>query len=92
MAKARKTIEVSNLLAMANNYLLNSKDDLSGERLGVANYITSVLIQTDNYKGFKYLDAKDMESSFLGKSIGIIFDESGNTEHVYPDKSRVRFY
>jgi len=52
---ARKTIAVRKLLDMANHYLEQSPEKYRAERLGVASFITDILLKTDNYSGFRYL-------------------------------------
>jgi len=39
----RKTLEVATLLTMANNYLKNSEDEKTRERLVIADFIDSIL-------------------------------------------------
>lgn len=94
MARTRKraTIPASEVLRLGNSYLLHSADKLAGERRGVACLLETVLLATGNYKGFRCLDADDMKKSEMGKSIGIIFDESAERKHQYPDDSRRSYY
>jgi hypothetical protein len=51
----RKTIEVEKVKKWSNNFLMNSPDEMTGERFGITTLIESVLMDTDNYKGFGYL-------------------------------------
>lgn len=66
---ARKTIDVETVREMANHFLENSpsaeetSDPVEigqrvGQREATANLLASVLHETGNYKGFRYLDAK----------------------------------
>lgn len=86
----RKTIQVTTLLEMANNYLRNSEDENNRERLVIADYIDSVLHKTDNYGGFAYLTTDDMHNSTEGKSIGVEFTEQNDP--VFHDQSRRRYW
>ena len=51
----RKTIEVEQVKAIANAMLQNSDDDRAEGRVSVAVLLERVLMDTDNYKGFRYL-------------------------------------
>lgn len=86
----RKTIQVTALVEMANNYLRNSEDEKSKERFAIADYIDSVLHKTDNYGGYAYLTIDDMHNSTRGKSIGIEFTEQDDP--VFHDQSRRRYW
>jgi hypothetical protein len=52
----RKTIEVSKVLNMANHFLA-AKNTNADEREAVCSFLESVLFETKNYVGFRYLDA-----------------------------------
>jgi len=55
MAK-RKTIPVVRVKEIANHVLANSTEDFSPEqRLAVAGLLETILMETDNYRGFGYL-------------------------------------
>ena len=87
MSHIRKTIEVAEVVNLANQFLLNSHDDLKAERQGVAHFIENIMHRNGCYAGFGYIYAHHMENSVMGKSVGIIFDEVG-LKHQYPDDSR----
>jgi hypothetical protein len=85
-----KTVKIAALVEKANAFLLNSVDsDIKG-REAIHSLITSVLMDANAYKGFRYLEPVDMSDSLNGKTAGILFSSEGN--HVYPDASRTRFY
>lgn len=86
----RRTIQVTKLVDMANHMLLNSKDELREQRLGMCCFIEQVLHETGRYDGFRYLRSHDMETSEQGKSLGIIFDPV-DLNHQYPDDSRRQY-
>lgn len=88
----RKTIDILMLRDMANDYIRNVKDDMVKEREGVAALLESALHETGNYKGFRYLTRKDMESSMSGYSIGIDYDVEDEFKFVGCDKSRVEYF
>lgn len=55
MAK-RKTIDVARLIDMSNTYLASGNPMISDEmRLAVCSFISSILHETGNYKGFNYI-------------------------------------
>lgn len=86
----RKTLEVITLVSMANNYLKNSEDENTKERLVIADFISSILHKADQYNGFAYLTSDDMANSTNGKSIGIEFTEQNDP--VMHDHSRRRYW
>lgn len=53
---ARKTIEVSKLLN-ATNHFLATKESTPDSRQAVCSFLETVLFETKNYVGFRYLDA-----------------------------------
>lgn len=52
---ARKTINVSTVLKMANSFLA-AENTTADEREGVAAMLEGILFETGNYAGFRYLD------------------------------------
>jgi hypothetical protein len=62
---ARKTIEVGKVLHMANHFLA-AKNTSAEEREGVCVMVESVLMETGNYAGFRYLEAADYPEEFDG--------------------------
>jgi hypothetical protein len=52
---ARKTVNVSFLKQLSNEILANSVSEASEVRNGVIIVLETVLLETDNYKGFRYL-------------------------------------
>jgi hypothetical protein len=55
---SRKTISVEKVKSKANN-LLSNPDVIMEEKLGVITMIESILHETDNYRGFMYLNLDD---------------------------------
>ena len=51
MTAARKTVSVAKLLHMANTYLA-SEGSNRDERLAIDIFISNVLMETGNYRGF----------------------------------------
>jgi hypothetical protein len=87
MSHVRKTVDVAELVNLTNQFLLNSADELRGERQGVASFLEQVLHRCGAYVGFGYLYPHHMKQSALGNTPGIIFDEV-DLNHEYPDDSR----
>lgn len=54
----RKTIPVQGLKIVVNSMLEKSIDEARHERSGMAAVLERVLMDTDNYKGFQYLDSE----------------------------------
>ena len=78
----RKTIDVTVVKNLANTELLNSPDDEVGNRIGIIYMIENILMSTGNYKGFSYLNEKDMLKSTHGTTVGIINGSFENTDHT----------
>jgi len=73
---ARKTISVEKVREMANAFLAN-ENTTADEREGVCALVESVLLETGNYQGFRYLDLK--------------MDEDGNVECLGSGSRRYYF-
>lgn len=54
--------------------------------------LESILQETKNYKGFRYLTKEDMESSFDGTTIGIDQTKQEKDWFVDTDHSRVVYF
>lgn len=59
---ARKTIEVGKILKLANHFLANPNSTL-GEREGICSMLETVLFETDNYCGYRYLDTDEIDGN-----------------------------
>ena len=66
--KARKTIEVSELVDMANKLLaLNQNDIITTDfKEGVCSMLEKALLKTNSYNGFMFLNADDSEAYTFG--------------------------
>jgi len=53
--RVHKTVSVGVLKDRANYFLANSKDEEQFERIAIANFLGTILHETGNYHGFKYL-------------------------------------
>ncbi len=78
----RKTIDVAVVKDLANKELLNSPDNELGNRQGIIYMIENILMASGNYKGFSYLNDKDMLKSTHGTTLGIIDGSFENTDHT----------
>ena len=84
----RKTIDVEFVVEQANAFLRTSANERGDARRAIMTIAETVLHDTGNYRGFRYLRTGDVPE---GHSIGIIFDpDDGN--HEYPDVTRVQYY
>lgn len=60
---ARKTVEVGKILNIANTFLA-AKNTTAQEREAVCALVESVLFETKNYEGFRYLENTFGETEF----------------------------
>ena len=63
----RKTIEVSAMVAWANGHL--ARTDVyadKGFKSGIVTMIERILLDTNNYEGFMFIDNEDSELGTLG--------------------------
>ena len=60
MAKKRKTFKVSELTDMVNHFLANSFYTDPATRKGMMVVLESVLNETGNYKGYRYLSKQEV--------------------------------
>jgi hypothetical protein len=67
MPKGKKTIEVSVMLEWANSHLERTDEFATAEfKAGIATAIERILFNTNNYKGFAFLNNEDSETGTLG--------------------------
>lgn len=86
----RKTIEISYIISKSNEFFLHSADDMELERDALMMFVFDILHETGNYKGFRYLCAKDMAESDNGKSVGIVYLENGDPDFTDSDNTRIK--
>jgi len=100
----RKTFEVEALKNKVNGMLKNLPDEDVAARNALQVLVESVLHESGNYSGFQYLDARDMEDSLHGTTVGI--NQDGNSqignyttaEELYTlrfantDRTRVKYF
>lgn len=86
----RKTIDVQEMKEFANDLLSRRGNTMSKEdvniRLGVTLMIERILMDSGNYKGYRYLCPDDLEE---GVSPGIIYTEDS---HEIVDDTRRRYF
>ena len=87
----RTTYDVAKLKGKINDVLLNSADKEKDARETLTALIESILMETGNYKGFRYLSVKDMEGSQNGISVGVIWDGDKPTWER-ADHTRVHYF
>lgn len=75
--KPRKTVKIQSVVERANKFMLHSRDDQNRERAALHTFIADILHDTGNYRGFNYLDSRDMQQSTLGTTVGINRDSNG---------------
>ncbi len=95
MARVRKTIQIKNIRKRINDFLHDTKDFMKPERESMAMFLESILMDTDNYRGFGYLNKTHMENSTEGTTVGI---ENGDPlenpikRFKGTDSSRVQYF
>jgi len=85
-----KTIKLSDLICIVNDFNLNSADELKVAREHMSNMLSTLLMDNNVYNGFTYLDQDQMKKSKQGTTCGIYF-HNGNWIFTGTDKSRVRY-
>ena len=60
MATMKKTFRVQDLKNQVNSFLAESRESLSEQREGAIHVLTSVLHETGNYAGFRYLEQHEI--------------------------------
>ena len=89
----RKTQTIDEIVDRANEYLSNTDADMRDRRQGVIDFVTGMLMQTGNYRGFGYL----LESE-VANGVGGINYVDGVPHHdiverfANTDPTRVRIY
>lgn len=63
MTKQKKTIDVNRIKEMVNHYLKHSSKSEYAERLGECFLLEAILMETGNYKGFRYLETDEIEGA-----------------------------
>jgi hypothetical protein len=85
----KKTVTIAKLKAQANTVFRESVNEYAAQRNAVHYFVANLLMQNEAYKGFRYLEAGDVEP---GKSIGLIRNpENAAGPHTFPDDSRIAF-
>jgi hypothetical protein len=86
---ARATVKLETVKARANQTLRDSVDEFATQRRAIQYFVADLLMAADAYRGFRYLEARDVEP---GKSIGLIRNpENAQGPHTFPDDSRIAF-
>ena len=60
---ANQTIKIERIKEMVNSYLKNSTKSEYGERLGECFLLEAILLETGNYKGYRYLETDEVEGA-----------------------------
>lgn len=84
--KPRKTIEIEQIKEQANSFFFNSKNELAESRKVLQNFVSQILMDTGNYKGFQYITKQQMMTS--GYTYGVDWSSG---KPIHSDESRIRF-
>ena len=89
----RKTFSVNELRIRVNTMLATSIGGTAGKhrREGMQNILEQILMDADQYRGFRYLSANEVPP---GELPGIVRQENGQPVVPFesPDESRVEYY
>jgi hypothetical protein len=85
----RKTIEVAEIVAKANQVFRDSGNEFKTGRAATKLLVEDILMKTGNYKGFNYLTESEVEP---GKSFGIEWSNQPKPEPKFHDQTRIKFY
>jgi|TARA_R110000851_G_scaffold230898_10_gene383775 hypothetical protein len=94
MTRKTKTFNVQALKDSINHSLVHGMDDQVEMRRGQCAALEFVLHESGNYSGFNYLDAKSMESSRFGTTVGVheFNDAVGRWNFENTDDTRRYYY
>jgi len=67
----RKTIQVEKLKDKVNGMIRDLPDSDIAGRIALQTIIENVLMDSGNYRGFSYLDTRDMTDSRGGTTVGV---------------------
>ena len=89
----RKTQTIDEIVDRANKYLSNTDADMRDRRQGVIDFVTGMLMQTGNYRGFGYLQASEVANGAGGINYVNGLPHPDTVERVAnTDSTRVRIF
>ena len=86
MSKRSGSMEL--VVSKANQYMRADMGSREGRQM-LHTFVGALLMETNNYRGFRYLCHHEVPP---GQLPGILFDTTGEQQHKYPDDSRINFY
>lgn len=84
--RQRKTIEIETIKEKANAFFANSDDSCADARRALQGFVSNILMDSGNYKGYNYLGEADVKPGF---SFGKSWTDNGV---VFHDESRIFFF
>jgi len=84
----RKTVSLESVKLKANHFFCTSKNEAIIQRRTLQFFVTDLLMDAKQYKGFNYLHKHHVEE---GLTYGIEWDEAGK-EKTFKDESRIFFH
>lgn len=87
MAK-RKTVSLENIKLKANHYFTTSKNEATLQRRTLQFFVTDLLMDAGQYRGFNYLRKHDVEE---GMTYGVEWNDTGD-KATFKDESRIFFH
>ena len=83
-----KTVRIDTVITEVNK-MLSLSTCSKQVREGMISVLELCLHETNNYNGFRYLEKREVP---INEKPGIVFDETGNQNHVFPDETRRKYY
>jgi hypothetical protein len=87
MAK-RKTVSLESIKLKANHYFTTSKNEATLQRRTLQFFVTDLLMDAGQYRGFNYLRKHDVEN---GLTYGVEWNDTGD-KATFKDESRIFFH
>ena len=92
MAKSRKTVDIDMLRQYSNGYLASPYEgDLQkgiGQRQGICDLLEFALMRAGRYRGFRYLDERDLPNDIPG----IRLKDGDMPSFINVDQTRREYY
>jgi len=86
--KKRTTVDLETIKLKANHFFTTSKNESAIQRRTLQFFVTDLLMEARQYKGFNYLHKHHVEE---GMTYGIEWNDAGD-KATFKDESRIFFH
>jgi hypothetical protein len=86
--KKRKTVDLESVKEKVNHFFTTSKNEATIQRRTLQFFVTDLLMEAKQYKGFNYLHKHHVEE---GMTYGVEWNEAGD-KATFKDESRIFFH